>query len=162
MIQVQKAVNADSRSANSNFNIKTLETDTRKHINDVSKGLDFISTEIFKRGVFHDNTKLSFMDQFYDALKSNNVKSSFWYNMHITTERHHLKSNPPEDVNLIDVIEHLVDCTMAGLTRSGTIYDIDLPSELLQKAVANTVELLKNNIHVVDSNGGNDNVNNAD
>lgn len=150
MITVRKAVNADSRSAEDGFSKESLLKDTKNHINDVSKGLDFIAVEIMNRGSDHDHTKIENMDQFYDALKSENVKKSFWYNIHITKERHHLKSNVPDDVNIIDVIEHIVDCTMAGLTRSGTIYDVDISPEVLQKAVANTVELLKENINVIE------------
>lgn len=54
-------------------------------------------------------------------------------------------------MNLIDVIEHVIDCTMAGLTRSGEVYDTDISPEVLQLAVQNTVELLKLNTTVVDS-----------
>jgi hypothetical protein len=152
MITVHKSVNADSRTANSNFSKESLTNDTNSHIKDVSKGMDFIADQLIERGSIHDHTKTENMNQFYNALKSGNVKNSFWYQMHITNERHHLKSNVPEDVNLIDVIEHIVDCTMAGLTRSGNIYDIGLPPDVLLKAVNNTVELLKKNINVIDSN----------
>lgn len=152
MIKVHKAVNADSRSANSEFNEENLLKDTKSHINDVSKGMDFIAVQLMNRGEKHDHTKVKNMNQFYEALKSGKIKDSFWYQMHITEERHHLKSNTPDDVNLIDVIEHIVDCTMAGMTRSGTVYDVDLSAELLMKAVANTVEMLKNNIEVIESN----------
>lgn len=150
MINVKKAANADSRSADNEFSPKTLLKDTKSHITDVTRGMDFIAEELMARGPKHDNTKIKNIDNFYEALKSGKVKESFWYNMHITEERHHLKSKAPEDVNLIDVIEHIVDCTMAGMTRSGTVYDVDLPGELLEKAVANTVELLKNNINVIE------------
>lgn len=150
MIKISKAVNADSRTAGPNFNQESLLNDTKSHIKDVGQGMDFIANQLMERGKQHDHTKIDNIDQFFDALKANHVKNTFWYQMHIMTERHHLKSNIPDDVNLIDVIEHLVDCTMAGLTRSGKIYDIDLSPELLQKAAANTVELLKNNTIVVD------------
>ena len=32
-----------------------------------------------------------------------------WYQLHIKAERHHLLSNCPDDVNLIDVLEMIVD-----------------------------------------------------
>ena len=150
MIIVNKAVNADSRSANSEFNKKSLLNDTKSHITDVTKGMNFMGSLISNRGSIHDHTKIEYIYDFYNALNSGKIKESEWYQKHITEERHHLKSNAPEDVNLIDVIEHLVDCTIAGMTRSGTIYDVDLSPELLEKAVANTVELLKNNIKVIE------------
>ena len=150
MINVHKAVKADSRSAGDELTPKQLLTDTNSHIKDVSKGMDFIAELIMNRGTTHDHTKVKDINTFYDALTSGDIKNSFWYQNHITRERHHLKSKEPDDVNLVDVIEHIVDCTMAGLTRSGNIYDIDLPSDLLIRAVNNTVELLKDNINVID------------
>ena len=150
MIEVHKSVDADNRTATQVLTPEVLLVNTKSHIRDVDKGMNFIADQLIERGEKHDHTKIENINQFCDALKSNNVKNTFWYNMHIREERHHLKSNPPEDVTLIDVIEHLVDCTMAGLTRSGHIFDVDLPPELLVKAAANTVEMLKNNVTVVD------------
>lgn len=64
--------------------------------------------------------------------------------------RHHL--NEPdgirEDVNLVDVLDFIADCVMAGMARSGSVYPLELPNELLQKAFQNTVELLKSNVQV--------------
>ena len=156
MIQVKKSPNADSRSAKGKLNINDLERDTKSHVNDVKNGLDFIASLIKSRGSDHDHTKLENMNDFYNALVSGNVKETSWYKKHITEERHHLKSNVPDNVNLIDVIEHIVDCTMAGLTRSGKIYDTDINPETLELAVQNTVELLKNNIYVSEDNSSND------
>ena len=54
----------------------------------------------------------------------------------------------PSDVNLIDVIEMLIDCVCAGKARTGVVYPINISSEILQKAVKNTVEVLKENVVV--------------
>lgn len=151
MIKVTKSPNADSRTANPEASKMELIRSTESHISDVNAGLKLISDMISERGKKHDNTKLSAMDEFNAALKSGKIKETEWYKKHITEERHHLKSYVPKDVNLIDVIEHLVDCTMAGLTRSGTIYDVDLSPETLQLAAQNTVELIKSNVKVVES-----------
>lgn len=150
MITIFKSPNADSRSAKIPLTIGVLRKSTVSHIKDVEKGLNFLSLLLQDRGKHHDHTKMENMEDFCNALNSGKIKESEWYQKHITEERHHLKSNVPDDVNLIDVIEHLTDCTMAGLTRSGEIYDIDIPIETLQLAVQNTVELLKNNIKVLD------------
>ncbi len=48
----------------------------------------------------------------------------------------------PDDVNLLDVLEHVADCVMAGMARSGSVYELKLSDELLQKAFKNTVKLL--------------------
>ena len=54
----------------------------------------------------------------------------------------------PEDVNLIDVLEMIVDCVMAGMGRTGTVYPLEIKSEVLMSAFVNTVELLKNEVKV--------------
>lgn len=150
MITIYKSPNADSRSANSPITPVSLRSDTVSHMKDVDKGIKFICNELEKRAKSHDHTKIEHIDDFCDALNSGKIKESDWYQLHIMEERHHLKSHVPDDVNLIDVIEHLVDCTMAGLARSGEIYDVDLLAETLQLAAQNTVELIKANTQVID------------
>ena len=49
----------------------------------------------------------------------------------------------PADVNLIDVLDFIADCVMAGMARSGSVYPLKLSPELLERAFQNTVELLK-------------------
>ena len=149
MITIRKSPKADSRSTNMPPTVDELRNDTISHITDVTNALTFLSTLIKDRGHQHDNTKMSNMEEFHDALNSGHIKDTPWYKKHITEERHHLKSYVPKDVTLIDVIEHLADCTMAGLARSGTVYDVDLSPELLQLAVQNTVEMLKRNTKVI-------------
>lgn len=151
---VRKSPSADSRSAQSQPTVEELKDSTISHIGDVQQGMNFIANMIIERGKMHDNTKMDNMEEFHAALTSGHIKDTAWYNRHINDERHHLKSHVPDDVTLVDVIEHLVDCTMAGLTRSGQIYDIDLSTDVLQLAAANTVELLKGNITVVDDESG--------
>lgn len=151
MITIIKSPNADSRTQSSDATVTDLRNDTISHINDVTNALNFLADLIKQRGPVHDNTKISNMEEFSLALKSGHIKDSNWYKKHITEERHHLKSHVPEDVTLIDIIEHLADCTMAGLARSGTVYDVDLMPELLQVAVKNTVELLKQNTKIAQS-----------
>lgn len=150
MIEVVKSPNADSRTADPSAGVSELRDSTASHIRDVAKGLEFLAEMLEQRGEDHDHTKMQNIDEFNAALKSGHIKETPWYQKHITEERHHLKSHVPEDVNLIDVLEHLVDCTMAGLTRSGEIFDTDILPEVLTVAVQNTVELLKKNIHVVE------------
>lgn len=49
-----------------------------------------------------------------------------------------------------DVLEMLFDCVSAGMTRSGSVYPIEISNEILQKAVSNTVDYLIKHIEVVD------------
>ena len=53
-------------------------------------------------------------------------------------------------MNLIDVLEMIADCVLAGMARSGSVYPLNLPTEVLVKAFENTVQLLKENVKVVD------------
>lgn len=149
MIEITKSPNADSRTSKDELTVDELRKSTEIHIKDVSKGLGFIAELIQSRGAFHDHTKIDMMDEFYAALTSGKIKETNWYQKHITEERHHLKSYVHNDITLVDVIEHVVDCTMAGLARSGDVYDIDLSPDVLVLAVNNTVELLKKNTRVV-------------
>lgn len=150
MIQIFKSPNADSRSAKTTPTVDQLRKSTYSHMDDVSKGMQFIANTLHIRGMEHDHTKIEMMEEFHSALTSGKIKESDWYQKHITEERHHLKSNVPEDVNLIDVIEHIVDCVMAGLARSGEIYDVDISPDVLRLAAQNTVDLIKNNTEVVE------------
>lgn len=152
MITIVKSPNADSRTATGPLTVQSLTDSTKSHQHDVSNALEYIAGLLHERAEVHDHTKLEMMDEFHAALTSGKVKESDWYQKHITMERHHLKSHVPEDVTLIDVIEHLCDCCMAGLARSGQIYDVDLSPELLDLAARNTVEMLKSNTTVVDNN----------
>ena len=72
-----------------------------------------------------------------------------WSRLHYTElERHHLNALCPEDVNLIDIIAMLCDCVVAGKARSGDVYDINISNTILQKAIKNTVEMLKSHVVV--------------
>ena len=45
----------------------------------------------------------------------------------------------------------ICDCVAAGTARSGgDIYDVDIPADILTKAVKNTVEILKDEVEVVE------------
>jgi len=54
----------------------------------------------------------------------------------------------PSDVNLIDVLDMIADCVMAGMARTGNVYPLDIKPDILMIAFNNTVELLKNKIIV--------------
>jgi adenosylmethionine-8-amino-7-oxononanoate aminotransferase len=54
-----------------------------------------------------------------------------------------------EDVNLIDVLDFIADCVMAGMGRTGSVYPLNLSPELLEKAFQNTVALLKAQVEVI-------------
>ena len=91
-----------------------------------------------------------FYKNFLSAMNNGtNFVEDEWYQLHINEERHHLLSRCPEGVNLIDVIEMIVDCTCAGLARSGEVRGLEINSEILEKAVQNTVKLILREIELV-------------
>ena len=77
-------------------------------------------------------------------------KQTGWWDRHRKLNRHHLTKDDgiPHDVNLIDVLDFIADCVMAGMARSGSVYPLQLSPELLERAFQNTVELLKGNVTV--------------
>lgn len=151
MIKIKKSQNADSRTMVGEPNKEDLLKNSVQHIGDVQKGMCFMANKILEAGTNHDHTKISGIDDFFDSyskrLTGDAFKAEKWYQSHLT-ERHHLLDYCPDDVNLIDVIERIVDITMAGMARSGNIFDTDIPDEILQKAFKNTLEMLKSNIEV--------------
>jgi hypothetical protein len=92
----------------------------------------------------HDYDKLSLINWFHEDFVTG-FKQTGWWDNHRKIHRHHLNmaDGVPDDVNLLDVLEHIADCVMAGMARSGSVYELKLPDELLQRAFQNTVELLK-------------------
>ena len=54
------------------------------------------------------------------------------------------------DDGIESVLDYITDCVMAGMARSGEVYDITLPDELLQRAFQNTARLLKSQVQVVE------------
>lgn len=54
----------------------------------------------------------------------------------------------PKDVNLLDVLEYIADCVMAGMARSGEVYALEMSPELLNEAFLNTIDILKAEVKV--------------
>jgi len=126
------------------------------HINDVQKGCAFIANKIIEAGIKHDDTKMTIDDinkKMAECKSDIDVKSSDWYKSHIHNNRHHFHQlkNCPDDYNLIDVIESLVDCVVAIKARRGQDAKMAadyISPELLAKAFKNTIEMLENEIIV--------------
>lgn len=120
---------------------------SRIHINDVSKALGFFAGKLTEAAGSHDYDKLSQIDWFHRDFLTG-FKETGWWDNHRKINRHHIDKpdGVPGDVNLVDVLEHISDCVMAGMARSGSVYELKLPDELLQRAFRNTVDLLKANV----------------
>ena len=153
-IIVKKTPNADTRSANGEMNTTMILKDTEEHKRAVKSGLNTIAQELIFIGEIHDHSKVSNIDEFTKALKEHaegikKIKKSDWWQKH-RMERHHLDDRVPDDVNLLDVIEMVVDCVVAGMARTGEVYPIELSNDILQKALKNTKELLIKHTKVQD------------
>lgn len=139
----------DTRTATKIPTFTEFERSNKLHCRDVGEMMSEIGTIIKVRGANHDTTKIvePHKSLFYRELcekiegKIDNFTKGEWYPMHCKTERHHLNEYCPCDVNLIDVIEMICDCVCAGLARSGNVYPIEISSEILQKAIQNTVQM---------------------
>lgn len=153
MIEIRKSSVADTRTCDpKTVTKKALTAASARHINDVGKGLAFFAGKLTEAASIHDYDKLASMDWFHQDFTTDILRPGGWLENHYRIHRHHLDkvTGVPADVNLIDVLEHIVDCVMAGLARSGSVFPVQLNDSLLQQAVTNTVELLKSQVQVTD------------
>lgn len=154
-VTILKTTKCDTRTGNTEFNEVDVLQDTHKHQNAVISVYNEFVNQGLAQVQKHDFTKIEDLTMFTRALQSGMKDDEFrklnWFkDIHIVKERHHLNDNCPVDVTLLDVIEMIVDCVCAGLARTGNVYDIKIDNDILQKAVLNTVNLLKSNIEVVE------------
>lgn len=152
MIEIQKSKTADTRTCDfANVTKETLLASSKQHIGDVRRALDFFMARVCEAGQVHDTDKITDIDGFHRDFVTG-FKQTEWWDRHRQLNRHHLNmaDGVRDDVNLIDVLDYIADCVMAGMARSGSVYELKLPPELLEKAFQNTVEMLKREVQVVD------------
>ena len=153
MIEIGKSATADTRTCDfANVSKETLLASSKQHIFDVRKALDFFMARVCEAGQRHDPDKLTDIDGFHADFVTGFVEHG-WWDRHRKLNRHHLEQPDgcPIDVNLIDVLDYIADCVMAGMGRSGSVYPLKLGSELLERAFQNTVVLLKEQVRVVEN-----------
>lgn len=151
MIEIRKSPTADTRTCDfANVTKGTLLNSSRQHIADVGMALAFFQSLLTAAAVRHDFDKLTDIDGFHEDFVTGFVQTG-WWDRHRRLNRHHLtqEDGVPEDVNLIDVLDFIADCVMAGMARSGSVYALQLPPALLERAFQNTVAMLKANVRVV-------------
>lgn len=150
MIKIKQSKTADTRSCDyTSVSKQTLLASSLQHIDDVKKGLDFFKEMLNDSAVNHDFDKITDLDSFHSDFITG-FKNTTWYDKHRKINRHHISSDDgvPKDINLIDVLEYITDCVMAGKARTGEVFPLDLNVEVLKTAFNNTVDLLKNNVTV--------------
>lgn len=150
MIVIQKSSTADSRTCDVGaVSREVLLESSRQHIGDVVKAIAFFSSKLIEAAGAHDYDKLTGIEWFYSDFKTKFAEHGWWDN-HRKIHRHHLSQadGVPEDVNLLDVLEWIADCVMAGRARAGEIYPLEMSDALLQRALQNTVTLLNSQVVV--------------
>lgn len=149
-IKIKKSPTADTRTCDvTKVSKQQLLGSSRQHISDVAKAMSFFSSKLFEAAAQHDYDKLTEIDWFYGNFKTKFSDTSWWDN-HRKIHRHHLgqEDGIPEDVNLLDILEFISDCVMAGMARSGKIYPLEISNDLLQKAFLNTVKLMEDQVEI--------------
>ena len=145
MIKIQQSPTADTRTCDyANVSRDTLYKSSEQHIADVRAALTFFGVKLDEAAQRHDFDKLTDIATFHaDFITGFN--QTLWWDTHRRINRHHLTQDDGvrDDVNLIDVLDFIADCVMAGMARSGSVYALNLSPELLERAFQNTVELLK-------------------
>ena len=153
MIEILKSPTADTRTCDvTKVERQQLLDSSRQHIADVAKAMAFFSSKLFAAAAEHDYDKLTEIDWFYEDFKTKFEQTGWWDN-HRKIHRHHLAQPDgiPSDVNLLDLLEFIADCVMAGMARSGDIFPLQVSDELLRDAFVNTIRLLKSQVVVKDA-----------
>jgi hypothetical protein len=150
VIKIKKSETADTRTCDfANVTKAQLLSSSCQHIGDVGLAMQFFRRYMTNAELSHDWDKIKNIDQFHDDFVTG-FKQTEWWNAHRKMHRHHLNYTDgiPSDVNLLDVLEYICDCVMAGMARSGEVYEIKIDPETLQHAFNQTVALLKSQVEV--------------
>lgn len=134
-------------SSENDISAEKFRRSTYNHRIEVMMCMDYIAGLISEAGNRHDFSKesqsgLFFRDFINWKLNGVDMDEGEWFPMHVKAERHHLRDNVPDDVNLIDVVEMICDCVCAGLARSHSVRPVEIDADILKKAVQNTANLL--------------------
>ena len=158
IVKMERNCLGDTRTATHMPTREEFREANWSHKDDVLNLAVAFATELRSRVGNHDWTKVQapYDEMFYELMKSTiedgaDFMDGEWARLHFDVlERHHLSRHCPSDVTLFDVLEMLFDCVSAGMTRSGSVYPIEISNEILQKAVSNTVDYLVKHIEVAD------------
>ena len=152
MIEIKPSPTADTRTCDyTKVTEEELYKSSYQHIQDVHAGLMFFADKLMDASTNHDPDKLSDIKGFHRDFVTGFQRTE-WWDAHRKLNRHHLNSadGVPEDVNLIDVLDYIADCVMAGMARSGDVTPLMMTDELLMRAFRNTIELLMKEVRVVE------------
>ena len=158
IVKMERNCLGDTRTATHMPTREEFRESNWSHKDDVLNLAVAFATELRSRVGNHDWTKVQapYDEMFYELMKATiedgaDFMDGEWARLHYDVlERHHLSRHCPSDVTLFDVLEMLFDCVSAGMTRSGSVYPIEISNEILQKAVSNTVDYLVKHVEVAD------------
>ena len=148
MIKISRSQNADSRTASEKVSKEVLLFNSERHISDVKAAIHWMMWRLLAIAGEHDRTKIDNIDEFFADFSAaqdgdtTDFRTKHWFKDIHLQERHHLESRVPDDVNLLDVLELIADCVMAGMARSGEVFESNLSPEILERAFKNTFKLL--------------------
>jgi hypothetical protein len=149
-IKIRKSPTADTRTCDyANTDKRTLLNSSAQHIADVRRGLAFFGAMLDEASTRHDEDKITDIDGFHADFVTGFTQTG-WWDRHRKLNRHHLLQDDgvPADVDLIDVLDMIADCVMAGMARSGSVYPLAISDDVLRRAFHNTVDKLKANVEV--------------
>src|SRR5690348_3669336 len=138
-ITIQHSPTADTRTCDvTTVSKEMLREASAMHIRDVGKGIALFQQMLTEAAVRHDTDKLTDIDGFYADFQTKFAQTS-WWDRHRQINRHHLlqADGVRDDVNLIDVLDMIADCVMAGMARAGSVYPLAISDEVLRRAFEN-------------------------
>lgn len=150
-IEIRPSTTADTRTCDvSKVSKAQLYESSVQHIEDVRQGLSFWEARLREAAERHDYDKLTDIASFHADFLTK-FEQQEWWTRHRKLNRHHLLQDDgvPADVNLVDVLDFITDCVMAGMGRSGSVYALTIKPEVLMAAFQNSVEMLKSRVAVV-------------
>lgn len=153
VLTIGKSATADTRSCDYTQVTKTqLLNSSAQHIADVRRALAWFGALLAEAATRHDEDKITDIDGFHRDFVTG-FAQTMWWDAHRKINRHHLLSadGVPDDVNLIDVLDMIADCVMAGMARTGTVYPLNINPEVLMRAFNNTAALLQSHVEVKDA-----------
>jgi hypothetical protein len=143
-LRIKQSQTADTRTCDfANVTRETLGESSTQHIGDVRLALHFFAQMLHRAAAVHDTDKITDLDGFHGDFVTG-FKETGWWERHRALNRHHLTEpdGVPADVNLIDVLDFIADCVMAGMARSGSVRPLTIAPDLLTRAFQNTADLL--------------------
>lgn len=155
-VSIRRSQNCDTRSADRKVSKEDLLKNSKQHIEDVARALEWMAAKLRAAAARHDYTKIENIEQFHHDFKytqDGNVadfKQMTWFKDYHLKERHHLNDRCPEDVDMFDVLERIADIVMAGMARTGKVFDDTIKPGILIMAYKNTIEKLKASTRVVE------------